>query len=238
MKIRRLPETDLALIATLPIEQQRQRLERMNVGYAPFSYGPVRGRSHDVFNVQPGMFTSEAPTRWEVIEAQLGKACKSDDERKANLAVAKALHDYAVGHCVVGRAGDFMPLSMGSGYKVSYWAPLLLVIDGQALVPFIDPRKTHKLNGSAMRFVFSMMHERIRVADPDYADVEFGIFQFTTDDKGCRTPILHRDAGVDLYSLEQLEQMAAATYSIWEDVCRKRDDDAPRRATGTGGFDF
>lgn len=235
MKIRRLPETDLALIATLPLEKQRAKLEGMRLGRPPFSYDPVRTFSHDIFNVQPVMFDASAPTRWEIVKGLISAKSRSDKEMVANLAVAKALHDYAINGNILGRGTDFLPLAMSTGHKVTYWSPLVLIIAGKPIVPFIDPRRALRLTPEARRFTFSMMHQRIRVADPDYADVAFGILQFSSDKAGNRTPYLYTDDGVELLSFEALENMVAATYAIWQDVCENRDEDTRRRGTGTHG---
>ena len=235
MKTSRLPETDLALIATLPAEKQRSKLEGMRLGHPPFSYGPVRAFSHDIFNVQPAMFEAVTPTDWGVIERLIKAKSRSEREAAANLAVAKGLHDYAMGANILGRGIDFLPLPMGTGHKVAYWSPLVLIIDDAPIIPFIDPRQTLRLTPLAMRFVFSMMHERIRAADPDFSEVGFGIFQFGKQSSGSRAPVLHRDEGIELFPFDELEAMVATTYSIWQDVCENRDEDARRKGTGTHG---
>jgi len=229
-----LPETDLALIATMPFEKQRPKLESMRLGKPPFSYAPVRALSHDIFNVQHPMFNQAAPTRWEVIAGLIEAESRTDKEAAANVPVAKALYDFAIDKGVRGFGTDFFPLAMSTGHQVTYWSPILLIIDEKPLVPFIDPRVTRSLTAEARRFVFSMMHQRIRAADPDYAHVEFGVFQFTKDRN--RHPILHTEDGVDLFSFDELESMVSVTYALWQDVCENRQDDPQRRGTGTDGL--
>lgn len=235
MKIRRLPETDLARIAPLPREQQRRQLEQMRNGRPPFSYEPLRACFHDIFNVQPEMFGPVVATDWFVIEALLKRKCRSDDELRANLAVAKGLHQFTVEAGMLGRAQEFFPLAMGTGQKVAYWLPLILSVDGRPVVPFIDPRRSKGLTREARRFAFSMMHERIRAADPDYEAVRFAIFQFGDAAEGQRNPVLYTDDGVVLYSLDEMEAMVEATYSLWREVCEERDSETRRRGTGTSG---
>ena len=79
-----------------------------------------------------------------------------------------------------------------------------------------------------------MMHERIRAADEDYADVRLTIAQFHKPEKGFRAVRLYTDEGVDLFSREELELMVASTYEMWRDVLEERDREARGRATGTG----
>ena len=235
MKIRRLPETDLARIAPLPRDQQRRQLEQMRNGRPPFSYAPLRGCFHDIFNVQPEMFGPVVATDWAVIEALLKRKCCSDDELRSNLAVAKGLHQFTADAGLLGRAQEFFPLAMGTGQKVAYWLPLILSLDGRPIVPFIDPRRSRALTREARRFVFSMMHERIRAADPDYEAVRLGVFQFGDVAEGQRNPILHTDENVVLFSLEEMETMVEATYSLWREVCEERDVETRRKGTGTSG---
>lgn len=235
MKIRPLPEIDLARIATMARDQQRKALEQIKHGRPPFSYNPFRSQSHDIFNVQSALFGPMKPTNWSVVEANLAKKCKSDDELAANLRVAKGLHEFASSARIVGRAQEFFPMAMSAGRKVSYWLPMILAVDERPLVPFIDPRRSRSLTKAGRRFVFSMMHERIRAADPDYENVGLAIFQFADADEGARRPVLHTDDAVERFSLEEMEKMIAATYELWREVCEEREAETRRKATGTRG---
>lgn len=219
----------------MPLDQQRKQLEQIRYGRPPFSYGPVRTCLHDIFNVQPEMFGPVAPTAWAAVEAQLRRKCRSEDELQANLRVARGLHQFATDAGMLGRAQEFFPLAMGTGHKVTYWLPMVLSLEGRALVPFIDPRRSRGLTREARRFVFSMMHERIRAADPDYEAVRFAIFQFGDVTEDRRNPMLHTDNGVALFSLDEMESMVSATYELWREVSEEREMDARRRATGTRG---
>lgn len=235
MKIRPLHEIDLARIATMPEAQQRKQLEQIRQGRPPFSYSPLRGCYHDIFNVQPEMFAPVSPTDWEVVQQNLAKKCKSGDELKSNLAVARGLHRFAIEAEVVGRAQEFFPLAMGSGRKVSYWLPMVLAFGGQPIIPFIDPRRSRRLSKEGRRFAFSMMHQRARVADPDYESVDLAIFQFGDFDDEIRSPIVYTDRGVTLFTLEQLDAMISTTYDLWREVCAERDAEARRTGTGARG---
>ena len=235
MKIRPLPEIDLARIATLPFDQQRKQLEQIIDGHPPFSYNPLRAGFADIFNIQPALFGAVEPTDWSVVAEIVGKKCKSDDEAVANLRVAKGLHHFTTENRTFGRAKEFFPMTVSVGRKVIYWLPMVLAIEGRPLIPFIDPRRSRRLTQEARRFVFSMMHERIRAADPDYADVRFGIFQFGDPEEDVRSPKLHADTYVSLFSLGELESMIRVTYELWREVCEEREAVARRKADGTRG---
>jgi len=235
VQIRPLPDIDLARIAPQPDDMKRKSLEQMKGGYSTFSYRPVRSCFDDIFNIQPGLdFGSAAATPWPTIEAELRKRCKSDEEFLYNKRVALGLHDFATSGRVIGRREEFFPLGMGMGRKVTYWLPMIVAIDEAASAIFIEPRATKGLTAEGRRFAFSMMHERIRTDDEDFAEVRLTIAQFYKPEDGRRAVRLHTDEGVELYSRDELELMVASTYEMWREVLEERDRDARGKATGTG----
>ncbi|MDR7028018.1 hypothetical protein J2X08_002185 [Rhizobium rosettiformans] len=181
------------------------------------------------------MFAPVTATPWNVIEERLKRKCRTVEELEANLAVARGLHQFTTEREILGRSQEFFPLPMGAGRKVSYWLSMVLAVDGTPLVPFIDPRRSRGLTREGRRFAFSMMHERIRAADPDYAEVRFAIFQFEKSEDGARKPMLRTDEGVELFSLSEMESMVSATYELWREICEDREKDARRKGTGTTG---
>jgi len=231
-----LHDIDLARIAPRPLELQRKQLEQIRHGRPPFSYNPLRDCFHDIFNVEPEMFGPVAPSDWSKVEGRLRRKCRTKDELDANVLVARGLHEFAFEAQMLGRAQEFFPLAMSAGQKVNYWLPIVLALDGQALVPFIDPRRSSRgLTQDARRFVFSMMHERIRAADPDYESVTLAIFQFDDGDGERRSPKLYTDEGVEMFSLEGMEAMVATTYNLWREVCEGREAETRRAAGGARG---
>lgn len=235
MTTRLLPDIDLARIAPQRDDMKRKSLEQMKGGFSTFSYKPVRACFSDIFNIQPDLDLGAAdPTPWAVIESELRKRSKSDEEFNYNRRVALGLHDFATSGRVFGRRQEFFPLSMGIGQKVTFWLPMILAIDEQASALFIEPRRTRGLSVEGRRFAFSMMHERIRAADEDFADVRLTIVQFSDPSEDRRTVRLHTDEGVELYSREDLEQMVASTFEMWREVLEERESKARGKATGTG----
>ena len=100
---------------------------------------------------------------------------------------------------------------------------------------FIDPRRSRGLNDLGRRFVLSMMHERVRAADPDYADVGLAIFQLSEGDERARGITLHTDTGAELFSLREMEDMVAWTYALWTEISEEREVEERRRAAGSPG---
>ncbi len=234
MTIPLLPDTDLARIAPLSDELKRSALRQMKGGFSTFSYKPVRGCFGDVFNLQVGMLAPVQPTPWEKIYERLIKACKSGDEITNNLQIAKALHNYATLSNISGRQHEFFPMAMGIGRKVSLWLPMVLAIEERPYAIYIDPRRTKGLTELGRRFTFSMMHERIRAADDDFAHIDLGVIRFFDNDDGSRSVKFYSDEEVELYSLEELEAMVSSTYRIWQEVVEEREADNRRKRTGTG----
>lgn len=151
MKIRRLPEIDLARIAPLATDQKRCALERFKLGHPTLTYKPVRELFSGIFNVQLDMFVAIAPTGWPVLERLIRAKATSDDEFNANLLVAKGLHDFVQAKALRSRSHPFFPLSLSVGEKVEYWLPMVTALDGVPLVIFIDPRRGKKLTAEARR---------------------------------------------------------------------------------------
>ncbi|MEM1040856.1 MAG: hypothetical protein AAGI12_15450 [Pseudomonadota bacterium] len=235
MTMRPLPEIDLARIAPLPEDMKRKNLEQMKAGRPPFTYKPLRSCYSDIFNIQPDLaFGSAARTDWNVIEGLIRKRSKSEKEIVHNLRVARGLHGFATSGRVFGRKHEFFPLSMGVGRKVSFWLPMVLAIDDQPHAIFVEPRRSKGLTAEGRRVAFSMMHERIRAADEDFADLKLAIVRFSDPHQNKRDARLFVDDGIDLFSLDELEAMVASTYAMWAEVLDEREAETRRRGTGTG----
>jgi hypothetical protein len=238
MKMRPLlPETDLARIAPLPHDQKRKALEQLRFGRPPYSYAPVRNCISDILNIQAPLFGSLPRTPLAKIAQTIVAQARTSDEAIANLYVAEGLYNYATDHGLHGRSHEFLPMSIGVSEKVVFWHSLILVVAGRSIVPFFDPRRqTKRLTEEARRFVFSMMHERIRVPDPDFANIGLGIYQFSTGDTGPRAPILYTDEAVVLFTFDELDEMIRETYALWDQVCGERTERTRRTSGGAGSM--
>lgn len=237
MKIRHLPDLDLARIAPLPSDQKRAALRQMKLGHPPYSYQPMRGSMLDILNVEAGPLGVVPRAPWQSVADQISKGSRSAEEAEANLAVAFALYGYASAESIAGRRHEFFPLAIGVSEKVSFWLPAVIALNGGALVPFIDPRRTKKLPSEGRRFVFSVMHQRIRAADPDFAEVELGILQFgvSGENQRLRVPRLFTARDTVLFDFDAIDAMVRETYQIWREVLEERESETRRRGTGTTG---
>jgi len=184
-----------------------------------------------------GMFGATAPTPWKQIEAAIIKASRTDEEQRNNIQVAKALHKFTIEGSVIGRKHDFFPMHIGVGKKVSLWLPMVLAVQQRPHIIFVDPRRTKGLTEAGRKFVFSMMHESIRVADADFAGVTLGIIRFKDDnEKKEREVQFYTDRDTTLFTLDELENMVAETYRLWQEIWEERITETRRKGTGTGGL--
>jgi hypothetical protein len=239
MKIRRLSEIDLARIGPLDTEEKRHRLRLLRFGRPPHTYAPLRSQLGDILNLQPEMFGSSADvTPWENISEAIQKASTSDNEARFNLAVAKSLYDYAVERNIRSYRKPISAWAVGYGQSVSYWWNLYTVLEDQSCFLFADPRISNALTRDGRKFALSLMHERIRVPDPDFADSRLVVAQFTKGERGARTIRLFDAAELELFSFDQLNEMIDETYRIWIEVLQEREDDGRRRPTGTNPMGF
>lgn len=232
MKIRPLSETDLARIAPMDVDGKWAALRQIKEGRPPYSYKPSRLCLPDTFNLETELFGASEPTPWSQIKKRIEDLSKSADEEAANIRISKALHEFATSENIRAKSHEFFPISLSLGRKIQYWQNHYLVQKGVVRVPFVDPRQSYKLTAQGRRFVFSVMHERIRVADPDFSEVGLVIVQFKKKDDGTLLPILHTDENIKLFSFDELDDMVTETYSIWKAVLEEREAEARKKAGG------
>jgi hypothetical protein len=188
-----------------------------------------------LINVAPHLFGPADATPWSKVAQLIWRRCKSEDEYKSNLAVAQSLHVYASAEGIRAREQEIRALPLSLDLKVEYWWPFVMLIGHRPLIPFFDPRRSRRLTVLGRRFAFSMMHQAIRVADPDLAEVSLGIFQFEPVDDGSRLVRLHTDEGVSLYGFDELDEMIRETYAMWAEVLSEREAETRRRGSGSRG---
>jgi hypothetical protein len=231
MKIRRLSEIDLARIGPLESGEKRHRLRLLRFGRPPHTYAPLRGQLGDILNLQPEMFGSSAEvTPWETISAAIVKSASHDAEAKFNLAVAKSLHDFALEKKIRSYRKPISAWPVGYGQSVSYWWNLYTVLEDQPCFIFADPRISNPLTRDGRRFVLSLMHERIRVPDPDFAESRLVVAQFGKGEGYARTIRLFDAIEGELFNIDQLNEMIDETYRIWTEVLHERADEEKKKA--------
>ena len=186
----------------------------------------------DLLNKQ-GDLLEVCVTPWDKIENVLAKESSNPSEYEFNRSVSKALHDYANANSIISYANPIAKWAIGFGQSVCYWCDLYTVSSGRACFPFFDPRITNRLTVEARRFAFSVMHERIRVPDPDFSDAKLMIIQFAKDQLGGRSIQAFDSDNVSLFDFDMLNAMVTRTYQIWKEILEEREG---ARATGTDDF--
>ena len=224
-----LPEIDLAVIAPLPIEQKWKALQGFKQGRPPYSYKPVRQRLGDLLRLETPLFGAPPEVPFEQLATVIRRSSRSTVEAEANIRVAASIYAARWN----GRPQHFAAMGTTIGHRLEYWTPAVLNIDGRAVVPYFNPRQS-VMPSHARRFVFSMMHEQIRVPDPDYAAVAFCINHFSAPKIGPREMRTTFDDGVPPYGFDELQAMVAETYAVWAEVWAGRIAEA--RRSGSSAF--
>jgi hypothetical protein len=223
----------MARIAPQPTVNKRAALEVFRVTFPPYRYVPFRKSLGDILNAQTGFLPIGPRVPLERIKQAIRAEARTEEEYEANVRVAEGLYDYVRAKALVARKHEFLPLTLGGGTKLAYWHSLVVSQSGTALIPLFDPRRSStNLTKLARRFAFSVMHENIRVQNPDFEDARLGIFQFTTPDEGPRAPKLITDEGVELFTFDKLEEMVRETNELWTEVYMQRAE-RERKRSGT-----
>ena len=225
MKIRLLPITDLARIATMEPSLRLHALRQVKSGGGSGSYEPTRRKLPDIVNRRVGAFPPKR-TSWQQIESDISRLSKSDHEERMNKTAAKAIRRYCDENEVEARELDGFPLSFSIGVKLRCWSPALFLYKDRMATPFFDMRRTYRLTREGRRFMFSVMHIALRENNPDYQNVEHEILHLTkTSDRNIR---VISERGMRLFSYDELETMVRDTYELWHSILEERRDASAR----------
>jgi hypothetical protein len=112
------------------------------------------------------------------------------------------------------------------------------VLEERPCFIFADPRISNPLTREGRKFALSLMHERIRVPDPDFTEARLVVAQFGKGEGGARTIRLFDAAEVELFDVDQLNEMIDETYRIWIEVLRERVDEDRKKASGSNPMGF
>lgn len=223
MKIRRIHENELARITVRPIEEQPKLLSKLK-GFRPtHSLNPFRNLIPDLLNIGYGLAPASGLPKWEIIENIILSSKESEFGKEMNLEAARALYNFAVDNSIVSFSKPTPNWAIGFNTSVSYWQQSYSIWGDKPRVLYIDPRKSAPLTKSAMRFVFSLMHERIRVDDPDFSEVDLNIMRIVAKGDGTRNIKLYSADDFDLYNRDQLNEMITTTYQLWIEELKGRE---------------
>ena len=170
-----------------------------------------------VFNICSFERFMERPDFAKLHDGILNKANRSDPKErgelvKLNLIALRALYDWAElndVHGVKERFGQFL-FTVEGGIKP--FEEAVVFVNSQPYILFLDLRGSNHLSKQGRKFVFSVMHEHIRVQNPDLEDVKLGVLHLTKEGKE-RHVVLHEHDGGPLFSLGELEVMVRAMFA-------------------------
>jgi hypothetical protein len=238
--MRRIPEIDLARIAVLETPEQEIRLRGLKGFRPPHTLNPFRKAIGDIVNLQFELIGTSPSSDWVHVKREINRHCAKGNisELRYNLAIAKVVHEFCQKSDMLSFDKPTMPWTVGYGNSVSYWNNFYSVFDDQAAFIFFDPRLSNPLTKRARKFVFSIMNQRLRIADPDFAEANLMIAQFKKSGRWNRQISLHSSIEDDLYSEDELNEMISTTYSIWADILFEREQQARRAAGGQNPFGF
>lgn len=236
MKLRPLPGIDLARIAPLSTAQKISALRAFKAGGGGWSYDPARVQTFNVFNPENPLGISPAHPSLEQIVREVKKGCKTAEQETACIEVTKLLFEWVQAHVPRSIERPTPSMSLGSIGAIRYWGNFAAIMDGRPTFPFFDHRRANGLTKIARRFVFSMMHEQIRVVDPDFEDASLLIVRFPQPKGSKRSINLEFDSGVELFDLYTLQEMVEETYRLWLEILEGRAAEPPKKAAG-GFFD-
>ncbi len=232
MKLRRLPETDLANIAPLTREKKAERLRSFNSGGGNWSYDPARSQNFNIANpADPLGLLTPAPSI-ESIRHMVANASHCEKQESSCLEVVDLFYGWYGKNSVAAVERRTRPLPIGTLGQVQYCENFIALVDGRPTVIFLDYRRQNGLSSIGRKFAFSMMHQQIRVGDPDFPDARLLALAFPQHKKRPRRIVSYFDDGLDLFTLAELGIMIEETYEIWSEVLNERRTEPPKRAAG------
>ena len=232
-KTRRIHELDLAEIA--PISDpfvKRKKLEGLGSGFSvKHNLNPVRRAMPDILNKQGSLPFELSPAAEETILRNVIRACRHLPDVRYNYPLAVALLHHFRGKKVQSFERTQSSWDVGRGHTVRYWNDLYSLVDGQPTFSFLNPRISLLLRESSVTFALSLMNERLREEDPDFADAELMLMQARPVSRTQRTILVHSDRDYALFPRSLLSEMIEETYAILEII----ELDRAREETGTDG---
>lgn len=239
MKLRRLPEIDLATITPLPNDLQKVRLNSFEAGGGGWSYEAARSLVPDTLQAQDAFGMGLRTTTREELFREVERRCRrGTDERESNREVTELLFDWANKYCTRAVLHHIPSMTLGNLGVLRYWSNVIVEFERKPAALFLDHRRANGLTTVGRQVAFSMMHEQIRVADPNLADIELLILKFTQAKGQPRSIELFKANEVDLIDFEELSSMLENTYRIWAEVCeaRRHDPRRERKAAASGSL--
>ena len=217
MTKRRLPNTDLANICTMPARDQRVALQRKRQFRPPHSLEPTRRNLRTIMGVADALPLEAEKSDKARARSNFVDQLKEKDKVPNGLRF-DALWDFrcsAVSECSAQSYGAHR-ISVESSIRLT--DPLLLRIDGQLFVPTSDLRKSGRLVQRARDFVFAMNYHLIIDQDADFAECGLVLLEYWHESDSNHGITPHFFDGTPKYTYDELTEMIAFTYKLWDEI--------------------
>jgi hypothetical protein len=216
----RLTNSDLALAATAPTQRLLSLIRAAAAGGGYDYYKGVKTNLDSILYHAPSSGSSPDPGVRQQLKAAVARDCIGSSEIQNNQSVAEGLFDYVVEHLITAAPFDFPPVTLGRAGARSFWAPYLLKINGRKYIPFLDFRQgPRRLTRDARRFIFSIQHTHIRLANPtEYDDVGFVILEFAAPQSKVRHVVPYFDTGFSFWNDAEIGAMIDAVYRALDEM--------------------
>ncbi len=226
MKITRLSSTEVANIATLPIERRNSALLKIENPSVWWNYSPVVNALPKILLASSPLFGDLQSGDDNVLVQSIVRECKSGvAQSNACEGVARALIDWRNENSVVGRIVRSEPLRLTVD-TLRYCSDVVAVIDAQAYVLNLDPRSKMTLSAGGKEFIKSLIHHTALIGD--LRDARAALLATRSIGDGNRVAKFEVLDGEPFYSLDDILSRINETYSIWELILRNRRDAAAK----------
>jgi hypothetical protein len=211
----------LARAATATASQKISIIKQATGGSGYDRYKGIKANLGAILNTALPLIAVPRPTK-EQIKMAIARSCNDGPgEVKGNQAVGLGLYDYITAHEVTAAAFEFDPVALGRAGRRCFWAPYILKIEGKRYIPFFDFRGKTRLPREGRRFVFSINHTYIRLANPiELGNVGFVIFQFEEMNGGVRKAVPYFDNGLSFWTDDEIGKMIDHVYRVLDEIRR------------------
>lgn len=183
MRSIRLPETDLANLA---FDGYDLKVKKLLSWLAPKqiagSYEPLRRSVGEAASVGLPLVPELERTTLAQLELLVTRECRGNSDKIAmNMPAVRSIRAFVDERSVEAFFLEELPMTLYPGMRYSFWAPILIRYDGKSRIVFMDLRRTNHLSASGTHFCFSVIHERFRVLDPNFAKIGSEVWRFTNN---------------------------------------------------------
>jgi hypothetical protein len=213
---------DLARAATASASQRRRIIKEATGGDGYGRYKGIKANLGGILNAALPLVSGARPTK-DQIKRAIAKCCNNGPgEIKGNQAVGLGLYNYVTEHNVTAASFEFEPFPLGRAGRRLFCEPYILEIDGKRYIPFFDFRgEKTRLPREGRRFVFSINHTHIRLANPtEFGKIGFVIFQFEEMNGGVRKAVPWFDNGLLFWADDEIGRMIDQVYRVLDEIKR------------------